>query len=354
MTQTHKAIVLLLLAASPCLWLSADNTSEVSAEEQAYRTNLRGIYDNLEPVTIYGLVVDTEGHPIPDADVLVSWQHATVLIGTPDPGGRKEWVTSDENGRWAFTVTKPHRAFISDVRKDGYDYSGLVNPRASEDLINKPTAEVDPAVIVLRRKGEPTFLIIYPGGNRGSELLSRVVSPETKTNTLDLTARTRDTSGRSAYSDLHVVVAFDETISSWSVTYATTNDTDGIIAETNQLYEAPLDGYQNEIVVNGPPWPRYLYVKSRTPAIYSRLDLEHTLWFGSPTNQSLRISCKAWINPYGERNLEYQSDLDGVWRLREELEEEAISALRDNRLPAKPDLPMRIRQAKEEAEKEDQ
>ncbi len=355
MKRKIKAIVILTLTATSFgVTLFADATNQISAEEQEYRNRLLGIYNTLQPVTIYGVITDEEGNPIPDVDVLVSWQHATVLIGKPDPGGLREWVTSDQNGRWTFTVSKPHRAFISEINKDGYDYSDLANPRAREDLINKPTTESDPVVIVLRKKGEPTFLIIRPGGGRGSDLLMRVPSPETRTNTLDLIAKKGGKSGQSAYSDLHTVVAFDEATSAWSVTYATTNDTDGIIAGTNLLYVAPQDGYQKEVVVNGPPWPRYLYVKSRTPAIYSRLDLEHTIWFGSPTNQSFRINYEAWINPYGERNLEYDTNLSGVWRLRKQLEDEARAALIKNNLPPKPDLPTLIRQAQEAAEAEDQ
>jgi hypothetical protein len=67
--------------------------------------------------------------------------------------------------------------------------------------------------------------------------------------------------------------------------------------------------------------------------------------------QGFRISYKAWINPYGSRNLEYESDLAGQWRLRKQLEREAKTNLLQNKRPSKPDLPKLVKEAKEKAEK---
>lgn len=335
-------IIMLFVAAITC-----DANSE-SIEQQNYLNQLKQAYEQLEPIRIYGRVVDQDGNPLPDAEVTVSWQSATVLIGSPDYG-RSDKVRSGHDGRWEFVFSKPHRAFVYDVCKEGYYSYRETKESSAQNLVAQPTSLESPVEITLRKKGEMTYLLYREGYK-----LIRVFSPQSQTNSLDILAKKDFWGGIKPYADLQVVASYDVGSQSWEISYTTSNDTDGIIASTNELYLAPVDGYEKQIVWNAPPWPRYLYMKSRTPTIYSRIELEHSVWTATETNQGFRISYEAWINPYGERNLEYNTDLGSVWRLREQLEEEALSALRDNRLPAKPDLPMRIRQAKEEAEKEDQ
>ena len=80
-------------------------------------------------------------------------------------------------------------------------------------------------------------------------------------------------------------------------------------------------------VTNVHDWRRYLYVRSRDPAIYSRVLFEHDASIG--TNPSLRVSCKAWVNPYGERSLEADTRVtENHWRTRKELTAEAVQAIR--------------------------
>lgn len=339
--NTFKPTVLILAVMMATLGLSgAANDTNDTVEVQARRAKFKEVFDHLQPVVIYGKVVDLAGTPVPGAEVKLSWQQATILIGKPD-SGRFDFVTTGTDGRWTFTAEKPHRAFVADVRKSGYDYGSVKNASA-RDLVYEPTTRDNPVVTVLRKKGETTFLL-----RREGYQLIRVFSPRSQTNTLDLLAEKGDKSKGASYADLQTAVNYGGTTGKWTVTYSATNGTDGIVIGTNLLYGAPQEGYQKEVVLNGPPWPRYLYLRSRTPAIYSRLDLEHSTWTETETNQGFRISYKAWINPYGERNLEYDPDLEKEWRLADQLGDQAKTAFRQNKRPEKPDLSKLVKEAKD-------
>jgi hypothetical protein len=303
-------------------------------------------FERLQPVRVYGRVVDLKGSPIGDAEVEVAWEQATFWIGKPKSGGR-DLVKSDTNGCWEFVISKPDRAYVRDVKKQGYEYTTLYNKESSvRDLIYQPTTQDDPMKIVLRKIGETIFLI-HRDGSRPIQ----AVYPHSQTNNLDLLAETPDKWKNGSYADIQVAIDYNRTRGSWTVTFSATNGTDGLLISTNLLYEAPLDGYQKEVCLYGHPWPPYLFLRSRSPAIYSRIDLEYFPWKGSDTNQVFRIRYKAWINPYGERNLEYESNLEGQWQLRKQLESEAKADLLKNKRPVKPDLPKLIKEAKEKADK---
>jgi len=109
------------------------------------------------------------------------------------------------------------------------------------------------------------------------------------------------------------------------------------------LYEAPQTGYipQATVIVTNQEQGCYLYLKSRTPAVYSRIFFNHR--YNNRGDLSLRLYCKAWVNPYGERSLEYDDSLETSWRVVDELKNEAKAAIRANKLPPKPDIPQRIK-----------
>lgn len=339
-------IILAVLSAAPGLCEAANDTNG-TPDAQARRARFREMFDRLQPLHIYGKVVDQGGNPVPDADVSISWENASFLVGKPD-FGRTDTVRSDANGLWEFAANKPHRVFVK-AHKDGFQY--IYTADSARNLVEYKTTPRNPVVTVLRKKGETTFLIVTPSGNRLAQLV-RVLSPHSETNALDLLAEKPDKPKYRTYADVQVAADFNKAENKWTITYSATNGTDGLIVGTNLLYEAPQDGYQRAVVVHGPPWPQYLYLRSRTPAIYSRLDLEYFPWRGSDTSQAISISYKAWINPCGSRNLEYESDLAGQWQLRKQLEQEAKADLLRNKYPPKPDLPKLIKEAKEKAEKD--
>lgn len=335
-------IGLLMINFGLCGMGYATNTTD---QAQSRLDMFKQAVDRTVPVHIYGKVVDLDGTPIADVDVTLGWADVRSVRGEKGYSGQKHLMT-DALGLWNFTIEKPMNASIQAVTKDGYEY--IVSEESGRDLIQSiRTTQGTPVVSVLRKRGETTFLL-----QREEYQLIRVFSPNSQENSLDLLKEKGDNSKAGNYDDLRVAVEYEPTTRKWAVTYSVaTNGTDGIIASNNVLFEAPLDDYQKQIVLSGPPWPRHLYMRSRTPAIYSRLDLDHSSWVASETNTGFRISYKAWINPYGNRNLEYEPELEKEWRLYDQLEDDAKTLIRGNKRPTKPDLPKLIKEATEKAAK---
>ena len=324
----------------------AGNETNEAINIAARRANFEKIFDHIQPVHIYGKVMDTEGNVIGGAEVRIGCESALFLVGEKN-SGTTSWVKSDDKGCWSFTIAKPYRAFVEEVKKAGYEYSTRFNSTSiSRNLVDQTTTRDAPVLSILRKKSEPTFLMRREGNQ-----LIRVVSPQSQTNSLDVISEQGDKAVVGGYSDLQIMVNYGNTGSAWTITCLATNETDGIIMATNLLYEAPQEGYQKKVVLKSQPWPHFLYLRSRNPAIYTRLDLEYSMWKETDTNQGFRISYKAWVNPYGERNLEYETDLEKDWRLSDQLNDEGKNAHRQSKRPVKHDLQKLIREAKDKTDK---
>ncbi|MGD9873840.1 MAG: hypothetical protein AB7T27_06175 [Kiritimatiellia bacterium] len=299
------------------------------------------------PITIFGKIVDQNNVVVPGAEVDISWREPTLDL---DLKVRSKLCSSDDEGIFACPISKGTMPIIRNIKKDGYEFVFRQNPTVmlpmdEQGKILAETSREKPIILRMRKKGGATFLL-----NKEGQLI-RVSSAETQRATLDvLKQRGKELPCALRYSDLAVEVAHSQVDHKWRVTYSATNGTDGLVASNDLLYESPQEGYQKKVVLNGPPWPRYLYLRSRLLAIYSRIDLEHSIWKESETNQGFRIRYNAWINPYGSRNLEYESDLTAQWQLRKQLEREARADLLQNKRPTKPDLPKLIKEAEDKAE----
>jgi len=318
----------------------------------AQRRQFKELYDRLTPVTIYGKVVDEKGEPLPDTEVKVGWERATYLIGASDFGS-EIWVKTDANGRWVFDLSKPSRAFVEDVRKSGYDYSRHDETLGSgRNLVLKKTTYESPVVTIMRRMGQPTFLIYREG-----RAPMRAQSPHSRTNRLDLMEERPDKMKPDGYEDLRVALNWSAASNSWSLTFSAPGEGAGVIAGTNLLYEAPSEGYREEVSFGEPPWPTYLYLRSRALPVYARVDLTYYPWKGGDTNQVMSIAYKAWVNPFGERNFEYDQQVETSLRVKRALTEESSLAVKSGRRFPRPDIGRRIKEtaervAKEKAERE--
>jgi len=331
-----------------CLIALADLAVAQQAKEpttgEERRASFQKAFENLGPAHLYGIVLDQSGQGVARAEVKIGWANATGLAGKPDPG-QTSWVTTEADGIWQFTVPKPWRAFVTEVRKEGYIYDRQQNP--AKDLIENRTTPETPFVSRVRKLGETAFLLRKDG-----ELL-RVLSPGQKTVPLDVVKdRSEERKSGSTYADVWVSVEYRPDDAGWTVTCRSTNATDGIIASENLMHEAPAEGYKAEVTLPHPPWPRYLYLRTRTPPVYCRLDVEYDTWNESETVTGFKVRYVAWVNPYGSRNLEYAPELVEQWQLRKQLEREAKADLLQNKRPVKPDLPKLVKEAKEKAGKD--
>jgi hypothetical protein len=323
------------------------------AEKQ--RQAARKRFDLLPSTTIYGKVVDQQGNPIPDADVFISWENATWLIGKSD-AVRKDWVKTDANGQFTFVCAKPFRAYAG-AQKDGYEQVAPVY--ATRDLIrDQITSKENPAVILLRKRGELSFLLSRSTGARGRWFW--VKATNSVTSTFDILAPIGEKPPPNVwYSDLKLDGVLDATGGCWTATLSATNGTDCLFLSDEILYEAPTNGYVRQvelpaIVVGVQEQRKYIYLKSRTPAIYSRIMIESKAWNDKHTGQNLRFWHDEWINPYGSRTFEYDGKPASVPTLTRILTEEAKAAIRAGKHPEYPDIPRRVKEQeeKEAAEKE--
>lgn len=358
-----KNIMLMLLLFSTVSTTVADTTisfekAKKARTQEERRTAFREQYENLSSVTVYGKVVDQYGDPVKEAEVLISWEEATWLIGIQDHGQKKR-ICVGTDGYFQFSCEKPWE-IDAEAFKDGYE-TPVGGGRKLFSWGRGAVEKNKPVTITLRKKGTTTFLVVSPSVNLPPDELFQTKGTNDLTQPLDILTWHPDARWRrcaTSSADLRIDAAYDSDKECWNVTYSVTNGAGGIVLSDTMLYEAPADGYAPSVdvtVTNVYDWRRYLYVKSREPAVYSRVLFEHNASIGE--NPSLRVSCKAWINPYGERSLEYDERFEKRWRVREALTAESIAAIRSKKLPSKPDIAQRIKEmdervAREEAEKE--
>lgn len=89
---------------------------------------------------------------------------------------------------------------------------------------------------------------------------------------------------------------------------------------------------------------KYIYLMSRKSSIYSRLELDSC----NAADNFFRLNGDSAItNPYGDRNLEPSSDLP--YEVTKQLTDEVKATFQQNKRPEKPDIPKRVKEAKENA-----
>lgn len=308
------------------------------------------------PNIVYGLVVDTEGKPVAGVDVTLSWFRVDDYFGKPR-APREEHAASDSSGRFMFACKGASSGYFRSLIKDGYEVSDETGGSVALFGGNKIWTKDSPAVITLRKKGPLTFLIVSPNAGHLPVDLFRVTGTNAASRPLDLLAWESDRKWRNsatANADLRIDAAFDVDRKCWNVTYSVTNGPGGIVLSDGMLYEAPESGYGRSVsvtVTNVYGWNCFLYVKSRTPAVYSRVLFAHTASTG--TNPALRVSCKAWVNPCGDRSLEHDERVGENWRVRKALVDESKKAIRSGRLPSKPDIARWIKETNERVAREE-
>ena len=306
-------------------------------------------------IRFYGRLLDQFDQPIRGADVELG-------LTCFSPNLLKEWFTegkrllvkTDERGAFSVTEQRGRSLSVDRIVKEGYEfpweqnrmfyYSGQEKKRI---LVPDEKA---PVVFRGRKKGATTFLI------RGLDLaMGCHVKDKSKTmgydfiqgGRIDNPANPSD-SDRDLVCDLEVTATFDAKSSTWKLTLRPGQAGGGILASEELLYEAPEAGYAAEyvFVAEGDkrlPRAKYLYLRSREPAIYTRVDIAAVV----VAPDFVRLRFNSVTNPYGDRNLEGEPDL--LYEVAGPLTDAARAALREKKLPPKPDLPKLIKEAKEKA-----
>ncbi len=303
---------------------------------------------NNKHIHLFGKVVDETGNPVPDADVLVQWEEFSAARVPM----QEVWVTTDENGEWEHEA-KAWRMYVQESRKNGYLFSKRQQGASVtfDEICNNRTSPTNRLSLRMHRIKNPSFLIMHSGR------LARAVSQEPlfrqydlfQNKTLTGVVSTSSTDGPH-YPDLEFCVERTPGNDSWRIAYRSKSTGEGLISTNALLFEAPQSGYAPEVVIEGKKgvdFPRYLYLRTRAPALYSRLELQYSV-----RSESCVISCHATINPYGDRSLEPDMELESLWQLRERLTKEVIDDVTAGRRPSRDDIDERIARERERVEQE--
>lgn len=315
---------------------------------------VQGYHDEEGEILFYGKVVDQFTNPVVGADVEVSVPVVN-LLGAMSYD--KRTLETDKDGNfevssqtYGATKLKGHDLYIKEITKDGYGGNWYNGSNSGFSFASGNRFQPDPkhpVVYQLRKTGTPTFLFHEPY----LELELRIFMSG-QTNGYDFIKGHRfdDThrlvfNGEPVFPDIQCKATFNTNDATWTVTLMPGNTNGGIIASEQMLYEAPETGYQPEYVFT--PEDRaqqvkmpHIYLKSREPAIYTRIDIKSF----NANKEFFRLSGESVTNPYGERNLERATDLP--FKVSQQLEDEAKAAFRAGKRPTPPDLPKLITEAK--------
>lgn len=334
-------------------------------QDQRVSTNptpeeVRKAMDRIPPITVYGRVLDQEENPVPEAAIEMSWHTVKLGLGWGEDIVKSEWINSNKDGSFKWTVVKGFSPSIRQLRKMGYEFipsmSAYFDPMTGGDLIIGSTTKEKPLLLYLRKKGETTFLLkrdtmrleMKLGGDvaRFADIL-----PGPDQSELDMRAAGKMQGNRQIGFGAKVEYATNDI--AYRLTFVAPEG-GAVLLSDKILYEAPEQGYQTNVTVTISAKgnekrlflvkkPMWLFIKTAEPTVYARLDVD----FDAVT-PSIRF--KATINPYGERNFEEETELD--YSGRKQLDADARINLRQNKRPEKPDLPKLVKEAKEKAEKD--
>ena len=307
-------------------------------------------------ILFFGKVIGQNGLPVEGAEVRM---HLTKFCPNP-----KEFfaevtalrVITDTRGCFEFSALKGRSLYLVQIKKEGYEFSNDQNScrdfQYSHGLHPFVSDKAKPVVFYMRKKGATTFLLedksLGIGFSANKPVAKRRYDCFHHAVLADLANPVFN--GERFVCDLQVSATFNTNNSAWSVVLSPGTANGGIIATNQLLYEAPQDGYQSEwtfVPVNfKTPSTKYLYLRSREPSIYTRIEIVGV----NASPKSFRLSGKSVTNPYGARNLEQATDLP--YEVKKQLKDEAMSAFRQNKRPTEPDLSSLIKEATERAEKD--
>jgi hypothetical protein len=305
-------------------------------------------------ISFYGKVLDQNDVPVEGATVSANITHFSPDKEKLFGASKSIQRITDRQGVFSIEGEKGRSVYIEGISAEGYEYAALLNTRRSfqycEHGNEKPfiSERTSPVIIRLRKQGRIAFcletkyldcqiLAGESGRTKGYDFVRQVAIR-------DLTAPVLN--GEALTCDLKVKATLNTNTATWAAVLSSGDTNGGIIVSEQFLYEAPETGYQPEYAFTPedrrPVKAKYVYLKSRDPAIYTRLELND---FNAAKN-FFRLNAKSAItNPYGDRNLEQATGLPH--EVTKQLADDAKASFRQNKRPSKPDLPKLVKEAKD-------
>ncbi len=310
-------------------------------------------------IVFYGKVLDQYNMPVEGASVDIQITQFSPAMDELFGKAKSVNIQTDVAGSFVLKGEKGRSVYIKGVSKTGYEYIRSQNGNNAfvysvrEGVIQRPftPAKDSPVIFRLRKQGEPTFclevrywdsqvLMKDSGRLRGYDFIRQEPLRDLAKPVLN---------DEVLVCDLQVKATLNTNDIMWTVILSPGDTDGGILVSEQLLYEAPDVGYQPEYTFTPqdrkPVAAKYVYIKSRDPAIYTRLEIEHI----NANERFFRISGKSVTNPYGDRNLEQATDLP--YEVTKQLTDETKTAFRQSKRPPKPDIRKLIKEAKDKVDK---
>jgi hypothetical protein len=302
---------------------------------------MRSIEDQVQ---FYGRIIDQYDQPVDRATVTIAVDTVHIIPRTPPTLQLK----TDSNGR--FSIEKGKNGItaagisIRSIEREGYEMKFQQGERHGFDYRKSnpnrylPNQDL-PFTYRMRKKNATSTFVFEEVDLRfqfGVEESGRRIGYDfvQRGHVRNVGKPTGD--DRERVVDLQVTASYNSNDQTWTAVLSAGSAKGGIIVTEQLLYEAPDHGYQDEYVFTPedrkPVKARYVYLKSRDPAIYTRVEIEYV----NASSDFLRLMCGSVTNPYGDRNLEQATHLP--YEVVRQLTDEARTAFRQNKRPTKPNL----------------
>ena len=329
-------------------------------------------------INFYGKVLDEQGQPVEGAEIILHLKRFSALAPPWYEQIIDIYLKSDREGRFSITNEQGRDILIANIDKKGYQHSFKHKTKDSYgfspemDAVFVPDPK-NPVVFWMRKKGEVAFIFESNGGpnfsfkrdesgtQKGVDIIHGLEIKEK-----DLPKPTFN--GDPLFCDLKAKAIFDSRTKTWTMVLTPGGSDGGILFSDRLLYEAPAEGYlpsytiqpeafrkafgltESEERVEGggkyglliPNPGIYLYLRSRTPGLYSRTHITHLV----ANKEEIYLSGGGTIlNPYGDRILEQATDLPGEVKGQLGNQVRETCRLNPNARPPKPDLQKLIQEA---------
>jgi hypothetical protein len=319
--------------------------------EKAARRGMMNFVKSLDTtIHFYGKVVDQHGHPVDGAEVSVGIRRFSP-VGTYFMESKDLTVTTGPDGLFEVFEIRGSELFVREIVREGYEFNRVENRNNSFEfgvgngMIGAPSFIPDknnPVIFRLRKKLQNrTFL--FEGGweiQVKPEEVGLLKGKDFVEGKAWRKPGERRKDFLSEKCDLFYSASYEKENGNWHVVLRPGGPNGGIVASDRKLYVAPEDGYKEEYSFSlkdrDAIQNHFLYIRSRSPAIYSRLEINYVI----PSDRFFSLGGERVTNPYGDRVLD-SVDLDSLTShqrvvLKARLKAEVRTMLGDGRLPQRP------------------
>lgn len=359
LTIVFVSVVFLVFAVFPMFLYEKSPIPLPSLLERLHNNKVDG------EIEFYGRVVDHRGFPVKGVSILVSLRRFGYNLRWFNSKSGKFHIKTDINGY--FTIMKNTGFGLSfyEFKKNGYEFIHddvpiSFNFQKNTTGIHRPDPN-NPVTYRMRKKGEETY-IVRPNGRVDCFRYDAKESGSRKAYDFIIGSNIPEHQFDNPMAghvplviDLKTKAVYNPKSNKWRIELSPGNPDGGILVSPEKLYVAPEAGYMPSLIIEPDDFigrfdlesndkPRhlskghvYIYLKSRTPAIYSRFVITHILM----DEKSIEMSASGYAtNPYGDRNLEAATDLPSA--IRDKLWQEVRDCYINGRRPQKPNLPKMI------------